>query len=206
MRNADQQQSRSIVPQTTPAPDPEYAPFEVVPQLFSEHECRQIVSRSKTRRPEAAKVIGVDGRARLSAVRRTSVWRLPLQGQDEWIHERLWSAIYDSNNRLMHFSIDGFAHDAKLLAYNESDTFTWHIDHGTGPVSCRKLTIAVLLVPANTFNGGTFEIFRYNSPEEIALGIGDAIIFSSVLLHQVKPLVKGTRYSLVNWAYGPPFR
>ena len=35
---------------------------------------------------------------------------------------------------------------------------------------------------------------------------GDVIVFPSYLLHRVKPVTKGTRYSVVAWFGGPPFK
>ena len=34
---------------------------------------------------------------------------------------------------------------------------------------------------------------------------GSIIIFPSFMMHQVTPITKGIRNSLVLWAYGPPF-
>ena len=46
---------------------------------------------------------------------------------------------------------------------------------------------------------------RYHECTEIRPK-GSVIVFPSYLYHQVTPVTKGTRYSLVMWSLGHPFR
>ena len=52
------------------------------------------------------------------------------------------------------------------------------------------------------FEGGDFEIYG----EESELPKGSVIVFPSFIEHRVAPVIKGTRYSLVAWFVGPPFK
>ena len=45
-----------------------------------------------------------------------------------------------------------------------------------------------------------------NDKIEIKEKKGTIIVFPSYLVHRVKPVVKGTRYSLVVWFCGEPFK
>ena len=54
------------------------------------------------------------------------------------------------------------------------------------------------------YEGGNFE-FRGMGEEECLEGEGTVIVFPSFNWHQVTPVTKGTRYSLVAWFVGPPF-
>ena len=84
----------------------------------------------------------------------------------------------------------------------------------------RKLSITVLL--NDDYEGGEFQ-FKFANEKMKGLdkvgrglktntltppmkGTGSVIVFPSYQLHRVKPVTKGTRYSLVGWACGPPFK
>ena len=44
-----------------------------------------------------------------------------------------------------------------------------------------------------------------NEEEQEIEGEGSIVVFPSFSWHQVTPVTKGTRYSLVAWFVGPPF-
>jgi PKHD-type hydroxylase len=50
------------------------------------------------------------------------------------------------------------------------------------------------------YTGGELEI-KDNDNNEITLekGLGNLFLFYSYIIHRVKPVTSGTRYSLVNW-------
>jgi PKHD-type hydroxylase len=67
------------------------------------------------------------------------------------------------------------------------------------------LTIIVFLSDESTYEGGDFMIQYINSTIKIPKKRGSIIIFPSFLTHQVSPVIKGIRNSLVIFAHGPPF-
>jgi hypothetical protein len=75
----------------------------------------------------------------------------------------------------------------------------------------RKLSVTINLSPSNSYEGGMLKFDngphstkRFHVCEEIKEQ-GSMIIFPSFLYHQVTPITKGTRYSLVIWICGNPF-
>lgn len=66
----------------------------------------------------------------------------------------------------------------------------------------RKLSAVALLSDPNDFEGGELFIGK----EEIKLAKGDVVVFPSFLIHQVKPVTSGERYTLVSWMEGPHWR
>ena len=72
----------------------------------------------------------------------------------------------------------------------------------------RKLSASVLLTDPKNFEGGEFEFkFGNNSTDfTVDMDKGDIILFPSYILHRIRPVTKGTRYSLVIWACGKPLR
>jgi len=76
----------------------------------------------------------------------------------------------------------------------------------------RKLSVTVSLNDPNEYDGGNLKFDfgphqpdRYHTCEEIRPR-GSIIIFPSHIHHQVTPVTRGTRYSLVAWNLGRPFK
>lgn len=86
----------------------------------------------------------------------------------------------------------------KYEANNHDAGYIYHIDHGP-KVSERSISISLCL--NNEFQGGEF---LFNLPEgeiQYPQNVGDAIAFPSNFMfpHQVKKVLKGTRYALIGW-------
>jgi PKHD-type hydroxylase len=77
----------------------------------------------------------------------------------------------------------------------------------------RKLSVTINIAEPDNYEGGVLNFDygphsvgeRYHMCEEIKPR-GSIIVFPSYVHHQVTPVTKGTRYSLVLWALGKPFR
>ena len=95
----------------------------------------------------------------------------------------------------------GFHGDGRsdhLSAYNLPKNEFFH-----GKV--RKLSMSIIL--NDDYEGGGFEFATLNkiyTPDFDKLG--SIMVFPSFMMHRVKPVTKGTRYSLVSWFLGPPFK
>jgi len=100
-----------------------------------------------------------------------------------------------------------FKHD-----YTPSDGFQ-HTNNQKMANKVRKLSFTLNLVDGDEYAGGDLKFDygphsdgeRFNTCTEIRPQ-GSAIVFPSYMYHQVTPVTKGTRYSLVNWIIGNPFR
>ena len=76
----------------------------------------------------------------------------------------------------------------------------------------RKLSVTVNLTTPTNYDGGNLKfdmgphaVKRYHVCKEIRPR-GSVIVFPSHIYHQVTPVTRGTRYSLVMWNLGHPFR
>ena len=65
----------------------------------------------------------------------------------------------------------------------------------------RKLSMTIVL--NNDYEGGEFQFFNYKD-QLIKEKKGTVIVFPSYMVHRVRPVTKGTRYSLVVWFCGEP--
>ena len=88
--------------------------------------------------------------------------------------------------------------------YGNRWIFHPHIDFMYGG-KIRKLTISVQLSDENDYEGGDL-VCNYGGEMILPRGQGAAIAYPSYALHGVKPVTKGTRYSLVIWITGPQFK
>ncbi len=72
----------------------------------------------------------------------------------------------------------------------------------------RKLSIIVQLSNPEDYEGGNFVMDQVDSapPADMIRKRGSVIIFPALVYHQVTPVTKGTRCSLVSWYLGPPWR
>ena len=96
--------------------------------------------------------------------------------------------------------------------YPTGGHYNWHVDglgldaiqapdneflHG----KTRKLSFVLWL--NEDFEGGEFEFHSAHIKENVIRpSIGTVVVFPSWVMHRVKPVKKGTRYSMVTWAVG----
>jgi PKHD-type hydroxylase len=112
--------------------------------------------------------------------------------------------------------------DCQYTIYNKKQFYGYHIDSFIKPYKdCqnknwegkyRKLSLTLQLSDPSEYEGGDF-YFKYLTSEGVkeekvddAKDFGTIIIFPSFVYHQVTPITKGTRKSLVNWSLGFPFK
>lgn len=105
------------------------------------------------------------------------------------------------------FEVTGFAENFQLTKYEKGNKYDMHVDAGLyGTPMPRKLSIVVQLSDPNDYEGGELDILCTDGDIEMLRGQGDVIVFPSYMYHKVREVTKGTRYSLVSWVGGPPFR
>ena len=125
----------------------------------------------------------------------------------DWIYATLAPLIQRVNAE--HFNFD-LTHILPLqfTRYDSEANghYNAHLDLGK-QVPNRKLSFSLQLSDPYDHEGGTLQ-FPYNrtEPEQAPRARGKIIFFPSYMLHEVTPVTRGTRYSLVGWVAGPLFR
>ena len=142
-----------------------------------------------------------------------------------WIYKELRSYIQMANrNAGWNFQWD-FSEACQFTKYNKGQYYGWHCDSWEGaynkpndPAShgkIRKLSVTLTLSDPADYSGGELEFdFRNLDPDKkphtrIAQEVktkGSLVVFPSFVWHRVKPVKKGSRYSLVIWNLGWPFK
>ena len=93
----------------------------------------------------------------------------------------------------------------QLSRYTLGQFYDKHIDFNGNPDTkshTRKLSMSVQLSDENSYDGGDLIIY-YSGEKYIAPKVkGTVIVFDSRLTHEVTPITRGERYSLVKWFHG----
>jgi len=91
--------------------------------------------------------------------------------------------------------------------YNLGGHYTWHPDSSGMIVNEENLSrkISMVLWLNEDFDGGEFQFHKcYINENTIKPSIGTMVFFPSWIVHRVKPVTKGVRYSAVSWLLGKP--
>jgi len=143
---------------------------------------------------------------------------------DRWIYKEIQPFIHQAN-RLAGWNFDwSFSESCQFTKYKLNQFYDWHADawenvydnpsnpdtHG----KIRKLSVTCSLSAPEDYEGGELEFdFRNTDPDKPAIRKcaeikprGSIVVFPSFVWHRVRPVTKGTRYSLVIWNLGYPYK
>lgn len=139
-------------------------------------------------------------------VRRSELNWLAKSEETSWVFERLSHVAASLNADYFGFELTGFGEALQLTNYHEArqGTYKWHQDFGGG--ISRKLSLVLQLSDPNDYEGGELQILTTGQPTSIQKKRGLIVAFPSWTLHQVTPVIKGTRQTLVTWVSGPNFK
>lgn len=174
-------------------------------ETFTPAQCETIIRIGKNAILEKAIIGGVIGSKCDETCRKSRTsWLSPTDG-NEWIFQKLTDTSIFLNNRFFKFDLLGFAEGIQFTEYESpGGKYDPHVDcMYNGEI--RKLSISVQLSDENDYEGGDV-ICNYGNEIVMPRTQGTALAFPSYALHGVKPVTKGTRYSLVAWITGPSFK
>jgi PKHD-type hydroxylase len=123
-----------------------------------------------------------------------------------WIFERIAGAVLSLNQQFFGFDLYGMIEGLQFTKYEApSGHYRQHVDSVFG-IATRKVSVSIQLNPSEEFEGGRLLLYKSAVPIDPELVQGKLVAFPSYTLHEVTPVTKGTRYSLVCWITGAPFR
>ena len=143
---------------------------------------------------------------------------------DRWIYKEIHPYIRQANQSAgWNFEWD-WSESCQFTKYKVNQFYDWHCDSWNKPYDkpddpnshgkIRKLSATVSLSDETEYEGGDFE-FDFRSSEDgsnqpqVCKEIkpkGSVVVFPSFVWHRVNPVTSGTRYSLVVWNLGWPFK
>lgn len=136
---------------------------------------------------------------------------------DKWIWRSIESAVHIANKEAgWNFDISQ-PESFQFTKYKKKQHYDWHQDDFPRPDEnglMRKISMTVTLADGDEYEGGDFQLDLRNTSDgspnihtcHEARKKGSIIVFPSFIYHRVLPVTKGTRYSLVVWNKGAPFR
>jgi PKHD-type hydroxylase len=160
------------------------------------------------RADQRAQVGGNPAEDSLSKIRRSQVSWLNKSQNTSWVFEKLAHIVSALNAQYYRFDLSGFGEALQLTNYDQSEhgMYGWHIDFlgNTGP--SRKLSVVLQLSDPSNYEGGNLQVMTSGEPNTVRKQRGLVAVFPSYVLHQVTPVTKGSRQSLVAWITGPAFK
>ena len=147
---------------------------------------------------------------------------------DTWIYKEIHPYIHKAN-KLAGWNYDwNFSESCQFTKYKLNQYYDWHCDSWDKPYDkpedqnshgkIRKLSVTCQLTDGSEYTGGElqFDCRNYDphmrdedkhvlTVKEI-LPKGSIVVFPSFVWHRVQPVTRGTRYSLVIWNLGYPFK
>ena len=145
---------------------------------------------------------------------------------EPWIYKELQPYIHMANKNAGWNFEWSRSEPCQFTKYKLNQYYDWHCDSWEKPYEnkgpdngkIRKLSMTCQLTDGSEYEGGELEFdFRNYEPHmreedkhlkkaKEVLPKGSIIVFPSFVWHRVKPVTKGTRYSLVMWNLGYPFK
>ena len=157
--------------------------YAFIRNFLSKEECEKIIKKGKELKVKKGTILG----SVKSPIRKSNVsWIYPTSDM-HWLFRRATDGIMDLND--------------KFLKYGK------HVDR-CFEKSVRKLSLSIQLTDPKKYEGGDLKL--HNGPDEdasiMSKAQGTLILFPSFILHEVTPVTKGERNSLVSWITGKPFK
>jgi len=126
---------------------------------------------------------------------------------NNWLYQMLSAKIEDVNRHFFNFDLN----EIETLQYTEYDSsyegvFKKHVDILSPHTYMRKITFSIQLSKPDEYEGGDFILHTGQEPVVLDKTRGSIAFFPSWTLHEVTPITKGTRRSLVGWVIGPRFK
>ena len=171
--------------------------------VFTPEECKELIKigESQILTPGTIFKEGVD-----LTIRECNIAWLYPEDMD-WAYKKIVPIVNTLNNDFFKFDLFGLTEGFQFTKYEApSGHYGAHIDKCFRGL-VRKLSITIQLSNPENYEGGQLALhLNGSSPTLPTKEQGKLIAFPSYVLHEVQPITKGTRYSLVAWVPGAPFK
>lgn len=177
--------------------------------VFSQEECDKIKRIALKKEKQSGVILGNNNEGKVNKDVRESniIWISEKDEELHWVYSKLAGVAMSLNNQFFKFDLFGFCEDMQFTEYSApGGVYKEHMDrmpHGRS----RKLSLVVQLTDPNEYEGGELLInLGAGERQAINKSQGTVVAFSSWIMHEVTPVTKGTRHSLVAWIGGPNFK
>ena len=139
--------------------------------------------------------------------------------KEEWIYKEIRPFIEEANEKAGWNYAWDFSEDIQFTRYEKNQYYGWHTDSWEEPYKddnprtngkIRKLSVTCNLSSNDDYSGGQLEFANTREGKTFKMcapsSKGGITVFPSFMWHRVTPVTKGTRFSLVVWNLGYPFK
>ena len=154
-------------------------------------------------------------------IRKSEIGWFSRKAKNDWLLEPLRALVDQANEACWNWVVDQ-VQSVQYTTYGEGEFYGWHTDQEAKSYEkepwvgkVRKLSVTVQLSDGDDYEGGDFELeemYRVPSKSDLRIRVidelrprGSVLVFPAHLFHQVTPVTRGVRRSLVAWYLGPPF-
>jgi PKHD-type hydroxylase len=167
---------------------------------FSKEECQTIINIAKNKGLIKGTTTGE------TDVRDSKICWLYSSDNLEWVFRRITDICLNLNNRFFKFDLFGLNEGLQFTNYQApSGKYGKHVDRAIN-IPIRKLSISIQLTNSEEYEGGELNVYEDDKPITMDKTQGTLIMFPSYVLHEVMPVTKGERNSLVTWITGKQFK
>ena len=169
-------------------------------KAFTKEECEKIIKIAK----DKGLIKGTTKSK--SDARQSKICWLYASDDLEWVFRKITDIVLNLNDRFFQFDIFGLNEGLQFTNYKApSDKYGKHIDRSLD-FTIRKLSLSIQLTNPKEYEGGELILHEDEKGEQMKKEQGTLILFPSFILHEVKPITKGERNSLVSWVTGKQFK
>ena len=171
--------------------------------IFDDLDCENIITLGK-RLGCSRGTLGVEQSTDDSYRISNTSWISPSH-YTSWIFERISEVVQNTNHYHYRYKLSRIER-IQFTEYkgSENGMYRTHTDPMNWPRSeDRKLSVTIPLVAPEKYDGGQLSLYPTGKEQIVEQKKGTAILFASHVVHEVSPVTRGIRYSLVAWIHGP---
>jgi len=178
-------------------------------KIFTPEECAEIISIGTDKERATRDQGGIDtqqgGRLDPSKRKTEISWIRSDIENNRWLFDKLGAFVNEVNGRFFEYELE-FIQNLQFTEYRAPDNFYGsHVDVEPMAEKTRKLSFTIQLTDPQQYDGGDL-ILHIGEDVAAQREQGNAMVFPSYTLHEVTPVTRGTRHSLVGWVAGPKWR
>ena len=173
----------------------------------------ELLQRYAGKLPAQAGKMGADGLTEDKSMRDSVIKWVGNDNEVRWLNDKIFNMVRNTNDEFFHMDISMYE-DLQHTTYKAgsgssgSGFYGVHMDTFINSSPQRKISFTIQLSDSKDYEGGDVKIYNKDikNPYIASRGKGSLVIFHSMMLHEVTPVTKGIRSSLVGWVSGPPMR
>ena len=184
---------------------------------FSPSFCERVIEEGEKLKILTGATLGLKGKLGSNTDARDSKLAFfDFEPQFQWLYDAVLEPVFAANKQHWRFHVSA-CEPMQYTTYETGQFYGWHPDQHSEPYPdgpfkgmTRKLSVTIQLSDPGDYDGGDFEVrdyCDYDARQTLTTmrPRGSVLVFPSFLMHQVSPVSRGVRRSLVCWIVGPPF-